>query len=409
MNPVHERFLRYAKLDTASDHHSETTPSTSKQMGLARLLFEEMNAMGLENVSLDDKGYLMASLPGNTPRAPKIGLIAHLDTSPDFTAESVNPQIFRAYDGGDLLLNEAEGIVMSPADFPELLNYQGQDLITTDGTTLLGADDKAGIAEILSAVEYLMAHPEIPRGDLKIGFTPDEEVGRGADFFDVEKFGADFAYTLDGGEIGELEFENFNAASAIVKLHGRNIHPGHAKNKMVNSQLLAMAFNSLLPAAERPEHTAGYEGFFHLNEMKGDVELTELRYIIRDHDMVKFEARKQLITEAAAYMNQRYGEGTAELILKDSYFNMKEKILPVMEIVDEVKGAMDAVGVQPIIKAIRGGTDGSRLSYMGLPTPNIFTGGHNFHGRFEYIPMASMDKAVEVIVETVRRFAEKAV
>lgn len=409
MNPVHERFLRYVKIDTASDQHSNTTPSTRKQFDLAKVLFEEMKAMGLESVSLDDNGYLMAVLPGNIKAAPAIGLIAHMDTSPDFSAAGVNPQIVKNYDGGDILLNKTENLVMSPSDFPELLKYIGQDLITTDGTTLLGADDKAGIAEILTAVEYLMAHPEIPRGDLKIGFTPDEEVGRGADHFDVEKFAADFAYTLDGGEIGELEYENFNAASATVKFNGRNIHPGNAKDKMLNSLLLAMAFNALLPAAERPEHTEGYEGFFHLNEMKGDVEHTELHYIIRDHDMAKFEARKALMTEAAAYMNQRYGSGTTELILKDSYFNMKEKIVPVMEIVEEVKVAMEAVGVKPLIKAIRGGTDGSRLSYMGLPTPNIFTGGHNYHGRFEYIPMASMDKAVEVIVETVRRFAEKAV
>ncbi|SCZ77633.1 peptidase T [Acidaminobacter hydrogenoformans] len=409
MNPVHERFLRYVKIDTASDQHSNTTPSTRKQFDLAKILFEEMKAMGLDSVSLDDNGYLMAELPGNIKAAPVIGLIAHMDTSPDFTAAGVNPQIVKNYDGGDLLLNPDQGIVMSPADFPELLKYIGQDLITTDGTTLLGADDKAGIAEILTAVEYLMAHPEIPRGDLKIGFTPDEEVGRGADHFDVEKFAADFAYTLDGGELGELEYENFNAASATVKFNGRNIHPGNAKDKMVNSLLLSMAFNTLLPAAERPEHTEGYEGFFHLNEMKGDVEHTELHYIIRDHDMAKFEARKALMTDAAAYMNQRYGSGTVELSLTDSYFNMKEKIVPVMEIVEAVKGAMEAVGVKPLIKAIRGGTDGSRLSYMGLPTPNIFTGGHNYHGRFEYIPMASMDKAVEVIVETVRRFAEKAV
>ena len=409
LNPVHERFLRYVKIDTASDHHSNTTPSTKKQFELAKLLEEEMRAIGLENVSLDDNGYLMATLPGNTPKAPVIGLIAHMDTSPDFTATGVNPQIIKNYDGGDILLNQEKTIIMSPKDFPELLKYTGQDLITTDGTTLLGADDKAGIAEILSAVEFFMANPKIPRGDLKIGFTPDEEVGRGADHFDVDKFAADFAYTLDGGELGELEYENFNAASATVKLHGRNIHPGNAKDKMVNSMHLAMTFNAMLPASERPEHTTGYEGFFHLNEMKGDVELTELHYIIRDHDLEKFEARKRLMTEAANYMNQRYGAGTVELILKDSYFNMKEKILPVMEIVEKVKGAMEAVGVKPLIKAIRGGTDGSRLSYMGLPTPNIFTGGHNYHGRYEYIPMASMDKAVEVIVETVRRFAEKAV
>lgn len=409
MNPVHERFLRYVKIDTASDQHSNTTPSTRKQFDLAKVLFEEMKAMGLHSVTLDENGYLMAELPGNTKNAPAIGLIAHMDTSPDFSAEGVNPQIVKNYNGGDLILNADQGVVMSPADFPELLKYKGQDLITTDGTTLLGADDKAGIAEILTAVEYLMAHPEIPRGDLKVAFTPDEEVGRGADHFDVEKFAADFAYTLDGGEIGELEYENFNAASATVKFNGRNIHPGNAKNKMVNALLLAMAFNALLPAAERPEHTEGYEGFFHLNEMKGDVERAELHYIIRDHDMAKFEARKALMTDAAAYMNQRHGSGTVELSLTDSYFNMKEKIVPVMEIVDEVKDAMEAVGVKPLIKAIRGGTDGSRLSYMGLPTPNIFTGGHNYHGRFEYIPMASMDKAVEVIVETVRRFAEKAV
>jgi tripeptide aminopeptidase len=409
LNSVHERFLRYVKIDTASDHHSESTPSTAKQFDLAKILVDEMRTIGLENVTLDDKGYIMASLKGNTPKAPVIGLIAHMDTSPDFSAENVNPQIVSAYDGGDLVLNPELGIVMSPSDFPELGKYVGQDLITTDGTTLLGADDKAGIAEILSAVEYLIAHPEIPRGDLKIGFTPDEEVGRGADHFDVQKFGADFAYTLDGGEVGELEYENFNAASATLVVRGRNIHPGNAKNKMVNSQLIAMAYHSLLPTAEIPSHTEGYEGFFHLTEMKGDVEHTELRYIIRDHDLEKFETRKALMISAADFLNVRYGAGTLELTLKDSYFNMKQKIEPVIEIVHEVQSAMEAVGVKPVIKAIRGGTDGSRLSYMGLPTPNIFTGGHNYHGRFEYIPMPSMDKAVDVIVETVRRFAQKAV
>lgn len=408
MKTVHERFLRYVKIDTASDPHSESTPSTLKQFNLAKLLVEEMKALGLEDVSLDDRCYIMGRLKGNTPGAPRIGLIAHMDTSPDFNSEHVMPKLIMNYDGGDIVLNEAIGIVMTPKDFPELLGYVGQDLITTDGTTLLGADDKAGIAEILSIVEYLEAHPEIPRGDLMVAFTPDEEVGKGADHFDVEKFGAEFAYTFDGGELGELEYENFNAASADLIILGRNIHPGSAKNKMVNSLLIAMELNGMLPVAEIPAYTEKYEGFFHLTEMKGDVERTTLHYIIRDHDMKQFIERKEMLQRIVDFLNNTYGAGTVSLTVKDSYYNMKEKIEPVLSIVTEVKEAMEALGVKPIIKAIRGGTDGSRLSYMGLPTPNIFTGGHNFHGRFEYVSMQAMEMAVEVGVETIRRFAEKA-
>lgn len=379
-----------------------------KQFDLAKVLVEEMKAMGLDHVTMDNHCYVMGTLKGNTPGAPVIGLLAHMDTSPDFTAEQVYPKIVKHYNGGDIVLNETLNIIMSPKDFPELLGYVGQDLITTDGTTLLGADNKAGVAEILTIVEHLMAHPEIPRGDIKIGFTPDEEVGRGADHFDVAKFGADFAYTLDGGEIGELEYENFNAASADIVIHGRNIHPGNAKDKMINAILIGMALNAMLPPAEIPGHTAHFEGFFHLSDFKGDVERVEMHYIIRDHDMAKFTERKALLTRGVEFLNARHGKSTIDLTIKDSYYNMKEKIEPVIQIVTEVKEAMEAVGVTPIIKAIRGGTDGSRLSYMGLPTPNIFTGGHNYHGRFEYISMQSMDKAVEVGVETIRRFAEKA-
>lgn len=401
MESVVERFLRYAKIDTQSDENSETTPSTEKQWNLARLLVGELEALGLKGVSIDDKGYVMATLEanGDAGKFPVIGLISHMDTSPDFTAENVNPVIHRNYDGGDIVLNKKENIIMSPPDFPELLNYKGQDIITTDGTTLLGADDKAGIAEIITAVAWLKEHPEVKHGTVKVGFTPDEEIGRGADQFDVAKFNADFAYTLDGSEVGELEYENFNAALATIHLKGRNVHPGTAKDKMVNSMLLAMEFNALLPPAERPEHTTGYEGFFHLIDMSGTVEESKIRYLIRDHSMDCFNHRKKLLEQATELLKLKYGAEYVNLEIKDQYFNMREKIEPVFHIIDRAEKAMLTAGVTPIKKPIRGGTDGSKLSFMGLPTPNLFTGGHNFHGRFEYIPIQSMEKAVEVIVK----------
>jgi len=403
-----ERFLKYVAIDTKSDDDSETVPSTQNQFDLANPLKEEMIAIGLEDVTLDDNGYLMGKLSGNVDKAvPKIGLIAHMDTAPDFSGENVQPIIWENYDGKDLLLNKENNVVMDVASFPELTNYVGQTLITTDGTTLLGADNKAGIAAIMTAVEYLVGHPEIKHGELRIGFTPDEEVGRGADHFDVEKFDADFAYTIDGGEIGELEYENFNAAGAKVIVNGRNIHPGNAKNKMKNAVLMGIDFNAMLPVSEIPGCTEGYEGFFHLDDFTGTVDHAELDYIIRDHDMKRFEERKALMESAAKYINNKYGEGSLVLELTDSYFNMKKQIEPVLHIVDTAKEAMEAVGVVPKQKAIRGGTDGARLSYMGLPTPNIFTGGHNFHGRFEYIPVESMVKSVETVLKVVELYASK--
>ncbi len=401
MENVVDRFLRYAKIDAKSDENSESTPSTEKQLSLARMLVNELEELGLANISLDENGYVMATLKSNTEeiKFPVIGLIAHMDTSPDFTAENVNPVIHKNYNGEDLVLNKEKNIVLSPADFPELLNYKGQDIITTNGTTLLGADDKAGVAEIMTTLSWLKEHPDMEHGTVKIAFTPDEEIGRGADHFDVKKFGADFAFTVDGGEIGELEFENFNAALATVHLKGRNVHPGTAKDQMVNSMLLAMEFNELLPPAERPEHTTGYEGFFHLIDMSGTVENSKLRYLVRDHSMERFNHRKKLLEKAADFLKTKYGEPYIHLEIKDQYFNMLEKIKPVFYIVERAEKAMLACGVEPLKKPIRGGTDGSRLSYMGLPTPNLFTGGHNFHGRFEYIPIPSIEKAVEVIVK----------
>ncbi len=403
-----ERFLKYVEIDTKSDPNSETVPSTKKQFNLARPLKEEMIAIGLQDVTLDDNGYLMGKLASNVEgNVPKIGLIAHMDTSPDFSGENVKPIIWEDYDGKDLLLNKEENIEMEVSAFPELKNYIGQSLITTDGTTLLGADNKAGIAEIMTAIEYLVEHPEVKHGELRVGFTPDEEVGRGADHFDVEKFDADFAYTIDGGEIGELEYENFNAAGAKVIINGLNIHPGNAKNKMKNAVLMGMDFNGMLPASEIPGHTEGYEGFFHLNDFNGTVEHAELEYIIRDHDLERFEERKALMESAANYINNKYGEGSLVLNMKDQYFNMKQQVEPVLHIVETAKEAMEAVGVVPKQKAIRGGTDGARLSYMGLPTPNIFTGGHNFHGRFEYVPVESMVKSVETVLKLVELYTTK--
>ncbi|EJX04517.1 peptidase T [gut metagenome] len=395
-----ERFLKYVSFDTQSSEDTGVTPSTTKQMVFAQYLKSELEAMGLEEISLDENGYLFATLPANTDGTlPAIGFIAHLDTSPDMTGENVMPRIVKNYDGTDIVLCAEENIVLSVHRFPELLDHKGEDLIVTNGKTLLGADDKAGIAEIVSAVAYLQEHPEIKHGKIRIGFNPDEEIGLGAHKFDVEKFGCEWAYTMDGGEVGELEFENFNAASAKITFHGRNVHPGYAKNKMVNSLRVANRFVSLFSDAETPECTQDYEGFFHLIGMSGDVEQTTVSYIIRDHDRACFERRKQLMSQRVDFMNQEYGEGTVTLELNDQYFNMREKIEPVMHIIDLAFQAMKEVGVEPSVKAIRGGTDGAQLSFKGLPCPNIFAGGLNFHGRFEFVPIQSMEKAMKVIVK----------
>ncbi len=393
-----KRFISYVTIDTESDPTSETTPSTKKQWDLANKLAEELKAIGMHDVSIDDNAYIMATLPSNVEHdVPTIGFISHFDTSPDFTGANVKPQIIENYNGEDIILNKAENIVLSPDYFEDLLLYKGQTLITTDGTTLLGADDKAGICEIISAMEYLINHPEIKHGNIKVGFTPDEEIGRGAHKFDVEKFGADWAYTMDGSQVGELEYENFNAAGAVVKIKGKIVHPGYAKGKMINSMYIAQEFINSLPRMETPEHTEGYQGFFHLHNMIGDVEETTLQYIIRDHDMGHFEARKEVMVKLTNELNSQYGRKVITTEIKDQYFNMREKVVPVMHIVDIAEEAMKQLDIEPLIKAIRGGTDGSQLSYMGLPCPNIFAGGHNFHGRYEYVPVESMIKATEVI------------
>lgn len=407
MSKVVERFLEYIKYDTESSTTSGLTPSTPGQMVFAKELVKELEKLGLEDISIDDKAYIMATLPANTDKkVPTIGFIAHMDTSPDMSGKDINPRIVEKYNGGDIMLNKEQNIVLSPADFPEMLNYIGQDLIVTDGTTLLGADDKAGLSEIVTAIEYLKNNPQIKHGKIRIGFTPDEEIGQGADHFDVEKFGADWAYTIDGGQIGELEYENFNAAAVQINIQGRNVHPGTAKDKMVNALIVATKLASLLPHNERPEHTEGYEGFFHLIAINGDVDAASMAYIIRDHDKEKYENRKKLIVNAVDYINKLYPNSTT-ITVKDQYFNMREKVEPVMHIVDLAHEAMEEVGVKPIVKPIRGGTDGSRLSYMGLPCPNIFGGGHNFHGRYEFIPVQSMEKAVEVIVKIAEKVALK--
>ena len=398
MNIV-ERFINYTKIDTQADANSATTPSTQKQFNLAKLVEKELIEMGLKDVSLDDNCYLMATLPANTTKkVPTIGFIAHFDTAPDMSGEDVNPQIVNNYDGNDIVLNKEKNIVLSPADFPELLNYVGQDLITTDGTTLLGADDKAGIAEIVSAMQYLIDHPEIEHGEIRIGFTPDEEIGRGANHFDVQKFGAEWAYTVDGSEIGGLEFETFNAAGAKISIQGRNVHPGYAKGKMINALEVASELATMLPTNEKPEYTEGYEGFFHLTGMSGTVDSATVNYIIRDHDRAKFEHRKKQMEQAVAYLNTCYNNALT-LEMTDQYYNMREKIEEVPHVVEIAKRAMEALDITPIIKPIRGGTDGSKLSFMGLPCPNIFTGGVNFHGRYEFIPIPSMEKAMMVIVK----------
>ena len=393
-----KRFLSYVKIDTESDPNSDTTPSTEKQWKLANKLAKELEAIGLSDVSIDDNAYVMATLPSNVKHdVPAIGFISHFDTSPDFTAANVNPQIVENYDGKDIVLNAEENIVLSPNYFDDLLLYKGQTLITTDGTTLLGADDKAGVCEIVSAMEYLVKHPEIKHGPIKVGFTPDEEIGRGAHKFDVAKFGAEWAYTMDGSQIGELEYENFNAASAKVTVHGKIVHPGYAKGKMINSMYYAQKFIEGLPKNETPETTEGYEGFFHLHNIQGKVEKTVLNYIIRDHDLMKFKIRKDTIKALVNDLNKRFDKVRFEIEIKDQYFNMKEKVTPMMHIVDIAEAAMKALDIKPLIKPIRGGTDGSQLSYMGLPCPNIFAGGHNFHGRYEYVPLESILSATEVI------------
>lgn len=403
-----DRFIGYVTIDTESDPNSETTPSTKKQWDLANKLVSELKAIGLSDVSIDENAYIMATLPSNVDhKVPTIGFISHFDTSPDFTGANVKPQIVENYNGEDIVLNEEENIVLSPSYFEDLLLYKGQTLITTDGTTLLGADDKAGICEIVSALEYLINNPQIKHGDIRIGFTPDEEIGRGAHKFDVEKFNADWAYTMDGSQIGELEYENFNAAGAKIKVNGKIVHPGYAKGKMVNSMYYATEFINSLPREETPEHTEGYQGFFHLHNLTGKVEETTLQYIIRDHDKDKFEARKALVKKIGEDLNSKYDKPIFEIEIKDQYFNMKEKVLPVMHIVEIAEDAMSAIGIKAIIKPIRGGTDGSQLSYMGLPCPNIFAGGHNFHGRYEYVPVESMIKATEVIVKIAELTANK--
>jgi tripeptide aminopeptidase len=409
MESVIDRFLRYIKMDTQSARKADEYPSTKKQLNLAKLLKEELLDLGLADADIDQYGYVTATLPANMDAEglPVIGFLAHMDTSPDFSGKDVNPQFVEDYDGGTVVLNVEEGIHMSPKAFPDLKKYIGKTLITTDGTTLLGADDKAGIAEIMAAVEYLLEHPEIKHGTIKIGFTPDEEVGSGVDYFDVEKFGADFAYTVDGGEVGEVQYENFHAAGAELTIHGRNVHPGKAKLKMLNALLIGMEFNELLPVFERPEFTEKYEGFYHLFLFEGTVEEASMTYIIRDHDRERFEEKKSLMRGAVDLINQKYGERVIELSLEDQYYNMAEMVTPHPEIMQTAVEAIKAVGLEPKVDPVRGGTDGSRLSYMGLPTPNLFTGGHYGHGKYEFIPVFAMEKAVETLVKIVEIAAEK--
>jgi len=399
MQHIIDRFLSYVTIDTQSNANSKTTPSTEKQWNLANELVYELKQIGMQDVSIDNNAYIMATLPSNiSEKVPTIGFISHFDTSPDFSGTDVNPQIIRDYDGGDIVLNVEKKIVLSPFYFDDLLQYKGQTLITTDGTTLLGADDKAGITEIVSAMEYLIQHPEIRHGDIRIAFTPDEEIGRGAHKFDVDEFGADWAYTMDGSQIGELEYENFNAAGAKVTISGKSVHPGYAKGKMVNAISIANEFMSILPPEETPQNTTGREGFFHIHHMKGEIEHAEFELIIRDHDKAQFEKRKQLLTDIVKKLNSIHGN-CIQMDLNDQYYNMREKVEPVIHIVEIAKKAMESIGIAPIIKPIRGGTDGSQLSFMGLPCPNIFAGGHNFHGKYEYVPVESMQKAIEVIVK----------
>lgn len=406
MEKILDRFLRYVAIDTQSDENSESQPSAAKELDLLKLLCKELNDMGVE-ATLDEYGYLMGSIPSNIDKkVPAIGFIAHVDTSPDASGKDVKPQIIKDYDGGDIALKGVPGLFLKPSEFPELLSHKGQTIITTDGTTLLGADDKAGVAEIMNAVQYIMEHPEFKHGDIKIGFTPDEEIGRGVVKFDVKRFGADYAYTMDGGEIGELEFENFNAASAKIHIQGRNVHPGYAKDKMKNAILIGMEFNDLLPIGQRPEITEGYDGFFHIISFKGSVEEADFSYIIRDHDRKKFEEKKELIGQCVNFINVKYGEDTATLEVKDQYYNMREQVEPYYFIVEKAVKAMEMAGIKPKIQPIRGGTDGANLSFKGLPCPNIFAGGMNFHGKMEFAPLENIEKASEVVLNIVKLFAE---
>lgn len=408
MSNVTDRFLRYVSMDTQSMDDQEAYPSTEKQRTLAAVLAEELISLGAADVTVDAYSYVTATIPATTDKEiPVLGLISHMDTSPACSGKDIKPQIIRNYDGKDILLNKESGLTMRISEFPELQNYMGNDLITTDGTTLLGADDKAGVAEIMTMAEYLLAHPEIPHGTIRIGFTPDEEVGRGTDFFDVKGFGAEVAYTVDGGQLGELEYENFNAATAKIRIHGISIHTGSAKGKMVNALQVGMEFHSMLPVFENPAFTEGYEGFFHLDSINGGVELAEMKYLIRDHDMNLFNRKKETMQKIAAYLNEKYGAGTVELNIIDSYFNMREKVEPHIYLVDIATEAMKEIGVEPIIRPIRGGTDGARLSFKGLPCPNLCTGGHNFHGRYEYISIQSMEKVVELLLKIVERFQKR--
>ncbi|WP_456379014.1 peptidase T [Lutibacter sp.] len=409
MQKIIDRFVKYITVDTQSDPNNPAFPSTEKQWDLARILVEDLKEIGMEDVTLDDNCYIMATLPSNVNfKVPTIGFIAHIDTSPDYSGTNVKPQFHPNYNGDDIVLNKEEKIVLSPSYFDDLLLYKGQTLITTDGTTLLGADDKAGITEIISAMEYLIQNPEIKHGKIRVGFTPDEEVGKGAHMFDVEKFGADWAYTMDGSQVGELEYENFNAAGATVTINGKIVHPGYAKGKMINSMLIASEFIASLPKNEVPEKTEGYEGFYHLHTMNGEVEKTELQYIIRDHDLKIFEERKVVFQKVADALNKKLGSAIIQVEIKDQYFNMREKIEPVMHIVDIAEEAMKQLDIKPLIKAIRGGTDGSQLSYKGLPCPNIFAGGHNFHGRYEYVAAESMQLATDVIIKIAQITTERA-
>ena len=403
-NNLLNRFIKYVKIDTQSDENSETYPSTQKQFDLAHLLVKELRELGLMDVDVDNYGYVTATLPSNIQKqVPVIGFLAHMDTAPDMSGTNVKPQIFENYNGEDLILDKQTNVKIAVKDFPEIKQYKGQTIITASGDTLLGADDKAGVAEIMTAIEYLIQNPDIKHGKIKIAFTPDEEIGKGVDYFDVKKFGADYAYTLDGGPIGELEYENFNAAGATIKIQGRNIHPGYAKGKMINAILVASELNNMLPIDQRPELTQGYEGFFHIVKFTGTVENAEIQYIIRDHDKEKFEYKKTLIQDVVEFINKSYKQEVAILELKDQYYNMREKVEPVFHIVEQAKQAMLDLGITPDIKPIRGGTDGARLSYMGLPCPNLFTGGHNYHGKHEFIPLESMENAVQVILKIIEK------
>ena len=405
MEKILDKFLRYVSVDTQSNEESESQPSAAKEWNLLKMLKAELEAMGVD-VTLDEFGYVMATLPSNLDKkVPAVGFIAHVDTAPDASGADIKPQIIPNYDGGAIDLKGVPGLQLKPSEFPEMLHYVGQTLITTDGTTLLGADDKAGVAEIMCAIEYLVEHPEIKHGTVKVGFTPDEEIGRGVVKFDVPRFGADYAYTMDGGEVGELEFENFNAASAKIHIQGRNVHPGYAKGKMRNAIIIGQELNSLLPANERPEHTEGYEGFFHIISFKGSVEEADFAYIIRDHDRARFEERKKLIGQVVDFINLKYGEGTASADVKDQYYNMREQVEPHYHIIEKAVKAMEMAGVEPRIQPIRGGTDGANLSFKGLPCPNIFAGGLNFHGKMEFVPLESMEKATQVILNLVALFA----